>query len=81
MPIVGEFDRTCALVSCIVGPETRSVRRNRHCAGARRRYALDLLWELIELHPSILELVDDSSGHAGDVFTGPAMIWDPWPNE
>ena len=33
------------------------------------RLALDLLWELIELHPSILELVDDSSGHAGDVFT------------
>jgi hypothetical protein len=33
------------------------------------RLALDLLWELIELHPSILELVDDSSGYAGDVFT------------
>jgi Family of unknown function (DUF6880) len=34
------------------------------------RLALDLLWELIELHPSMLEIVDDSSGHAGDVFTG-----------
>src|SRR5258705_1631026 len=33
------------------------------------RLALDLLWELLELHPSILELVDDSSGYAGDVFT------------
>jgi len=33
------------------------------------RLALDLLWVLIELHPSILELVDDSSGYAGDVFT------------
>ena len=33
------------------------------------RLALDLLWELIELHPSILELVDDSSGYAGDLFT------------
>src|SRR6476660_6983865 len=33
------------------------------------RLAIDLLWELIELHPSILELVDDSSGYAGDVFT------------
>jgi len=31
------------------------------------RLAIDLLWELIELHPSILELVDDSSGYAGDV--------------
>jgi hypothetical protein len=30
--------------------------------------ALDLLWELIELHPSILELVDDSSGRVGDLF-------------
>ncbi|SRR5229473_7697988 len=32
------------------------------------RLAFELLWELIELHPSILELVDDSSGHVGDVF-------------
>jgi hypothetical protein len=31
--------------------------------------AFDLLWELIELHPSILELVDDSSGRVGDLFT------------
>ena len=31
--------------------------------------AFDLLWELIELHSSILELVDDSSGHVGDLFT------------
>jgi tetratricopeptide (TPR) repeat protein len=33
------------------------------------RLAFELLWELIELHPSILELIDDSSGHVGDVFT------------
>jgi hypothetical protein len=33
------------------------------------RLALDLLWELMELHPSILELVDDSSGRVGDLFT------------
>src|SRR5258706_9094260 len=33
------------------------------------RLALDLLWEFIELHPSILELVDDSSGRVGDLFT------------
>jgi hypothetical protein len=30
--------------------------------------ALDLLWQFIELHPSILELVDDSSGRVGDLF-------------
>jgi tetratricopeptide (TPR) repeat protein len=33
------------------------------------RLAFELLWELIELHPSILELVDDSSGRVGDLFT------------
>jgi hypothetical protein len=33
------------------------------------RLALELLWELIELHPSILELIDDSNGLVGDVFT------------
>jgi hypothetical protein len=33
------------------------------------RLALDLLWEFIELHPSIFELVDDSNGYVGDVFT------------
>jgi tetratricopeptide (TPR) repeat protein len=33
------------------------------------RLAVELLWELIELHPSILDLVDDSSGYASDVFT------------
>jgi hypothetical protein len=32
--------------------------------------AFELLWELIELHSSILELVDDSSGYVGDLFTG-----------
>lgn len=31
--------------------------------------AIELLWELIELHPSILELVDDSNGLVGDLFT------------
>jgi hypothetical protein len=33
------------------------------------RLGFELLWELIELHPSILELVDDSNGLVGDVFT------------
>lgn len=31
--------------------------------------AFDLLWELIELHSSMLEVVDDSSGRVGDLFT------------
>ena len=30
--------------------------------------AFDLLWELIELHSSIMELVDDSSGRVGDLY-------------
>src|SRR5262245_22318025 len=30
--------------------------------------AFKLLWELIELHSSILETVDDSSGRVGDLF-------------
>jgi hypothetical protein len=33
------------------------------------RLGFELLWELIELHPSILELVDDSNGIVGDLFT------------
>jgi transposase len=32
------------------------------------RLAFELLWELIDLHPSILEQVDDSSGRVGTVF-------------
>src|SRR6266567_3228766 len=32
------------------------------------RLAFELLWELIDLHPSILESVDDSSGRVGTVF-------------
>ena len=34
-----------------------------------RRLAFELLWELIELHSSILELSVDSSGRVGDLFT------------
>ena len=30
--------------------------------------ALDLLWQFLDLHPSTLERVDDSSGRVGDVF-------------
>ena len=30
--------------------------------------ALDLLWQLLDLHPSIFERVDDSSGRVGSVF-------------
>jgi hypothetical protein len=32
------------------------------------RLAFELLWEFLELHPSILERVDDSSGRVGSVF-------------
>jgi hypothetical protein len=32
------------------------------------RLAFELLWEFLDLHPSILERVDDSSGRAGSVF-------------
>ncbi len=32
------------------------------------RLAFELLWELLDLHPSILERVDDSSGRVGSVF-------------
>jgi hypothetical protein len=32
------------------------------------RLALDLLWELIDLHPQVLGSVDDSSGRVGAVF-------------
>ena len=42
--------------------------------GARKLgLAFELLWELIELHSSILELVDDSSGRVGDFLERPAM--------
>jgi hypothetical protein len=30
--------------------------------------ALDLLWQFLDLHPTILERVDDSSGRVGEVF-------------
>jgi hypothetical protein len=32
------------------------------------RSSHELLWQLIDLHPSIFERVDDSSGRVGDVF-------------
>jgi hypothetical protein len=32
------------------------------------RLAFELLWEFLDLHPSILERVDDSSGRVGSVF-------------
>ena len=30
--------------------------------------AIELLWQFLDLHPTILECVDDSSGRVGDVF-------------
>ena len=32
------------------------------------RLAFELLWDFLDLHPSILERVDDSSGRVGSVF-------------
>ena len=37
-------------------------------AAADSRLAFELLWEFLDLHPSILERVDDSSGRVGSVF-------------
>ena len=32
------------------------------------KLALELLWQFLDLHPSIIERVDDSNGRVGDVF-------------
>jgi hypothetical protein len=37
-------------------------------AATDSRLAFELLWEFLDLHPSILERVDDSSGRVGSVF-------------
>jgi hypothetical protein len=54
--IIAELDRLRAMIVETIGAENPGL-------------AFDLLWELIELHSSILELVDDSSGRVGDLFT------------
>ena len=54
--IIAELDGLRAMIVETIGAENPGL-------------AFDLLWELIELHSSILELVDDSSGRVGDLFT------------
>jgi hypothetical protein len=54
--IIAELDGLRTMIAETIGAENPDL-------------AFDLLWELIELHSSILELVDDSSGRVGDLFT------------
>ena len=53
--LIGELDGLRTTIIEIIGPQ-------------ESRLALELLWEFIELHPSTLARVDDSSGRVGTVF-------------
>jgi hypothetical protein len=53
--LIGELDGLRTTIVEIIGPQ-------------ESRLAFELLWEFIDLHPSILERVDDSSGRVGTVF-------------
>jgi hypothetical protein len=53
--LIGELDGPRTTIVEIIGPQ-------------ESRLAFELLWEFIDLHPSILERVDDSSGRVGTVF-------------
>jgi hypothetical protein len=53
--LIGELDGLRTTIVELIGPQ-------------ESRLALELLWEFIDLHPSILERVDDSSGRVGTVF-------------
>jgi hypothetical protein len=53
--LIAEFDGLRTTIVATVGAKDPSL-------------AIELLWRLLNLHPSILERVDDSSGRAGDVF-------------
>ncbi len=54
--IIAELDELRTMTAETIGAENPS-------------FAFELLWELIELHSSILEIVDDSSGRVGDLFS------------
>ena len=54
--IIAELDGLRTMIAETIGAENPGL-------------AFELLWEFIELHVSILELVDDSSGRVGDLFT------------
>jgi tetratricopeptide (TPR) repeat protein len=53
--LIAELDGLRTTIVEIIGPQ-------------ESRLASELLWEFIDLHPSILEHVDDSSGRVGTVF-------------
>ena len=53
--LIAELDGLRTTIVKIIGPQ-------------ESRLAFELLWEFIDLHPSILERVDDSSGRVGTVF-------------
>jgi len=59
------YDRGRELIAELDGLRTTTV----ETIGAKDpTLALELLWQLLDLHPSIFERVDDSSGRVGDVF-------------
>ncbi len=59
------YDRSHELIAELDGLHTTIV----ETIGAKDpRLALELLWQFLDLHPSIFERVDDSSGRVGSVF-------------
>jgi hypothetical protein len=56
--LTGELDGLRTTIVEIIGPRESGL-------------AFELLWELIDLHPSILERVDDSNGSVKTVFRRP----------
>jgi tetratricopeptide (TPR) repeat protein len=53
--LIAELDRLRTIIVETIGPQDPGL-------------AFELLWEFIELHPSILEFVDDNSGRVGNVL-------------
>jgi len=53
--LIGELDRLRRIIVETIGVEDPGL-------------GCDLLWEFLDLHPSILDRVDDSTGRVGDVF-------------
>src|SRR4051812_32655655 len=53
--IIAELDGLRTMIAENIGAENPTL-------------AFELLWELIELHSAILEMVDDSSGRVGTLF-------------
>jgi hypothetical protein len=53
--LIAELDGLRTIIVGTIGPQDS-------------RLALELLWELLDLHPQVLESIDDSSGRVGTVF-------------